>query len=193
MPEVSRGRVAANGGMWQERSSVRALVGLLLSFFALACGDERPPWSGFEVFPPDASLPTLSPELEARLQAAAAAFVAPPAAGQGAEPVQAAPDATPAATSSTDAGTEPPPRMAAEGERRPDDSPAAPRAMPDAGVQPETPPKPPARRAAAGARSFPPRWPFDLDASIGLGRTDRPSEPDDGDAGTAEPAADGGG
>src|ERR1700712_483647 len=63
-------------GVW-----LSAAVVLLLT--AAACGAERPPWTGFELFPPDAGGIELSPPLEASLQAAEAAFLAQLAAGQG--------------------------------------------------------------------------------------------------------------
>lgn len=67
------------------RMSARAWFGAatLCVFTALGCGDERPPWTGFDLFPPDAGGFDLPPELESSLRAAQAAFFAQLAAEQG--------------------------------------------------------------------------------------------------------------
>lgn len=124
---------------------------------AVACGDERPPWVGFELFPPDAGGIELSPQLEASLQAAQAAFFAQLAAGQGAA------GAGTAGASADDAGAgasdeHPPPRAAetsgSAGQRADADEPDKP-AMPDA--NPAMNPAPAGEAGAGGGprRRFP--------------------------------------
>lgn len=69
---------AAHGGGTHARTnqSIRAysLASTLAALFLLGCGDERPPWSGFPIFPPDAGAFELSPELASGLLAAQQAF-----------------------------------------------------------------------------------------------------------------------
>lgn len=66
----------------------------MCALLVLGCGDERAPWSGFPIFPPDAGGFELSPNVASGLLAAQAAF-----ARQIAE--QGAPDAGHAATGAT--------------------------------------------------------------------------------------------
>jgi hypothetical protein len=64
--------------------SLRPAACIAAVMLVAACGDERPPWSGFELFPPDAAVPELVPELlPGVLAALAAANAARGAAGAG--------------------------------------------------------------------------------------------------------------
>jgi hypothetical protein len=132
------------------------IAALLLGVIAIACGEERSPWSGFPLFPEDAG-PALSPELESSLRAAQIAFVTQLAAEQAkAAGATAASEPSPG---NADAGSVPPQRMAAEmagrpgngaksdeprkRENAPDAAMMAGRAAPDMHNEPPPPPPPP--------------------------------------------------
>jgi hypothetical protein len=211
---------AATGETPYERASRRACVRIiaatLFSLTALACGKERPPWTGFPLLPPDASTFELSPQLASSFAAAEAAFVAQLAAGQGVDAAGAgaAPVVSP---NVADAGI---PHTAAETHALPESSQKA--------GEPRKPPGPdagPEMMAAAGGRSDEPIQPVaaDLDAATPTGAAGHAGasgseidadtamvadagghagtigptvplpQPSGPDAGTAEPDADGGG
>lgn len=56
---------------------------LLCVLFVFGCGDERPPWSGFPIFPPDAGGLEIPPDIASSLLAAQAAFAKQLAVEQG--------------------------------------------------------------------------------------------------------------
>ena len=60
---------AANGG-----ADLRLIATTVCALIMLACGDERPPWSGFPIVLPDAGGFEISPDLASSLLAAQAAF-----------------------------------------------------------------------------------------------------------------------
>jgi len=105
---------AAHGG-------TRLFAATMCALIMLACGDERPPWSGFPIFPADAGAFELSPELASGLLAAQAAF-AKQLAEQGTQDAGPAPPSStnPEGGSRTTAGapaSKPKPRKDDEAER----------------------------------------------------------------------------
>ena len=170
----------------QSRTDI--LSALLFSVIAIACGDERSPWSGFPLFPPDGG-PELAPELQSSLRAAEIAFVTQLAAEQAAKTAGAT--AVPEASqTNADAGVKPPPRMAADTDGRsgngsgPKSAEPRKRDAPDGGAEMS-------ERAAAGAHSEgskPPMRPSDpeptapMEAGVGgqVGSSAPSSQPDAG-------------
>ena len=114
---------AAHGGTGRLIALLSALA--LCAPTMLGCGDERPPWSGFPIFPSDAGGFELSPELASGLLAAQAAFVQQLAQQGASDAGQAASGTTdPAAVGRASAGNAAP--AAPKPASREDDEPKAP-------------------------------------------------------------------